>query len=100
MACLASRIPYDAPLTAEALARIETAESMLREQFGLRQLRVRDHFPLARIEVPEADITTLAQPDTRRKVVQRLQDLGYRYVTLDLQGFRSGSLNETLANSK
>ena len=100
MACLASRVPYDAPLTTEALARIEAAESVLRERFGLGQLRVRDHFPLARIEVPEADVTGLAQPETRRKVVQRLQELGYRYVTLDLRGFRSGSLNETLENNK
>ena len=100
MACLASRVPYDAPLTTEALARIEAAESVLRERFGLGQLRVRDHFPLARIEVPEADVTGLAQPETRREVVQRLQELGYRYVTLDLRGFRSGSLNETLENNK
>lgn len=100
MACLASRIPYDAPLTTEALSRIEAAESMLRERFSLRQLRVRDHFPLARIEVPESDVTGLAQPDTRREIVQRLQDLGYRYVTLDLRGFRSGSLNETLENNR
>jgi uncharacterized protein len=98
MACLASRIPYDDPLTAEALARIEAAESVLRERFGLRQLRVRDHFPLARIEVPEDDVSGLAQPDTRKEIVQHLQDLGYRYVTLDLRGFRSGSLNETLEN--
>jgi uncharacterized protein len=100
MACLASRVPYDAPLTTPALARIEAAESVLRERFGLRQLRVRDHYPLARIEVPEADIARLAQLDTRQEIVQRLQDLGYRYVTLDLRGFRSGSLNETLENSK
>jgi uncharacterized protein len=100
MACLASRVPYDVPLTTETLTRIEAAESVLRKRFGLRQLRVRDHFPLARIEVPEADITGLAQLDARKEIVQRLQDLGYRYVTLDLRGFRSGSLNETLENSR
>lgn len=99
MACLASRVPYDAPLTPRALARIEAAESVLRERFDLRQLRVRDHYPLARIEVPEVDVTRLAQLDTREEIVQRLQDLGYRYVTLDLRGFRSGSLNETLENN-
>lgn len=53
MACLASRVPYDTPLTAEALTRIEAAEAYLRKRFALRQLRVRDHFPIARIEVPE-----------------------------------------------
>ena len=95
MACLASRIPYDIPLTIEALARVDAAESALRECFALRQLRVRDHFPLARIEVPEADIARLLQPDARQEIVRRLQELGYRYVTLDLQGFRSGSMNES-----
>jgi uncharacterized protein len=100
MACLASRVPYDTPLTTKVLTRIEAAESVLREQFGLRQLRVRDHFPLARIEVPEADVARLAQLETREEIVQRLQDLGYRYVALDLQGFRSGSLNEILENGK
>jgi uncharacterized protein len=93
MACLASRIPYDTPLTPEALARIDAAESFLRERFALRQLRVRDHFPLARIEAPEAEIARLAQPGTREVIACRLQELGYRYVTLDLQGFRSGSMN-------
>jgi uncharacterized protein len=96
MACLASRVPYDVPLTAESLTRVEAAESVLRERFGLRQLRVRDHFPLARIEVLEKDIARLAQPDARQEILNRLQAQGYRYVTLDLRGFRSGSLNETL----
>jgi uncharacterized protein len=100
MACLASRVPYDTPLTTEALTRVEAAESVLREQFGLRQLRVRDHYPLARIEVSEADVARLAQLETREEIVRRLQDLGYHYVALDLQGFRSGSLNEILENGK
>ncbi len=93
MACLASRIPYDTPLTPEALARVDAAESFLRERLDLRQLRVRDHFPLARIEAPDVEIAHLAQPDTREAIVHHLQALGYRYITLDLQGFRSGSLN-------
>jgi uncharacterized protein len=96
MACLASRIPYDTPLTAEALARIDSAEAALRQRFGLHQLRVRDHFPLARIEVPEDDVTRLTGTEPRQWVVSRFQELGYRYVTLDLRGFRSGSMNETL----
>lgn len=96
MACLASRVPYDTPLTAEALIRVEAAEAYLREQFALRQLRVRDHFPLARIEVLETDIVCLSQPEIREEIVNRFHELGYRYVTLDLRGFRSGSLNETL----
>ncbi len=96
MACLASRVPYETPLTAETLSRVETAEATLRERFSLRQLRVRDHFPSARIEVPEQTIVHLAQPDVRDEIVAALQSLGYRYVTLDLSGFRSGSMNETL----
>lgn len=97
-ACLASRIPYDTPLTSEALARIDAAESFLRRllppaQRGKGGVRVRDHFPLARIEVPEAEIARLAQSDTREAIICRLQGLGYRYITLDLEGFRSGSLN-------
>jgi uncharacterized protein len=100
MACLASRVPYGIPLTAEALTRVDAAESALRERFALRQLRVRDHFPLARIEVPEGEIARLSQPDVREGIVWRLRELGYLYVTLDLQGFRSGSLNETITNDK
>jgi len=93
MACLASRIPYNTPLTGEALARIDAAESYLRERFALGQLRVRDHFPLARIEVPETEIARLSSADTRAAIVRRLRELGYRYVTLYLEGFRSGSMN-------
>ena len=100
MACLASRIPYDMPLTSEALARVEAAESALREHFSLRQLRVRDHFPIARIEVPEAEIARLTQHGVRQEIIRQLQTLGYSYVTLDLRGFRSGSLNETVVNDK
>jgi uncharacterized protein len=100
MACLASRVPYGTPLTAEGLARVDAAESALREHFAVRQLRVRDHFPLARIEVDEADIARLSRPDVRGEIVSRLRALGYRYVTLDLRGFRSGSLNEVLADGE
>jgi uncharacterized protein len=99
-ACLASRIPYDTPLTAEALARVEAAEAILRDVFALRQLRVRDHFPIARIEVPEVDVARLASPDAREAIVRRMEALGYRYVTLDLRGFRSGSMNEQLSNGQ
>lgn len=93
MACLASRIPYGTPLTPEALARVNAAEEVLRREWGLRQVRVRDHFPLARLEVPEEDVSRLAAPSARREVVRHLRELGYRYVTLDLEGFCSGSLN-------
>jgi uncharacterized protein len=98
MACLASRFPYGTDLTAGDLARVDAAENYLREEFGLRQLRVRDHMPVARIEVPGPDVQRLADPQVRGCIVARFKELGYTYVTLDLAGFRSGSLNEVLVN--
>ncbi len=96
LACLASRIPYGTPISREALARIEAAEELLRS-LGLRQLRVRHHARLARIEVEAGDLATFLDNETRRRVVEGLKALGYTYVTLDLAGFRSGSMNEALA---
>ncbi len=96
MACLASRFPYGALLTAEGLARVDAAEEFLRRAFGLRQLRVRDHLPVARVEVPEADLVRLIEPAARAQIVAKLKELGYTYIALDLAGFRSGSLNEVL----
>jgi uncharacterized protein len=95
-ACLASRFPYGTPLTAEGLARVEAAENALRDLWDLRQLRVRDHYPVARLEVPSEEIARLAQPQTRHRAVSALRALGYRYVTLDLVGYRMGSLNDEL----
>jgi len=96
MACLATRIPYGTPITIQALRRIEAAESFLRDSLNLRQLRVRDHGVIARIEVEPQDIEKLTSKDSRHRIVERLQQLGYKYVTLDLIGFRSGSMNEML----
>jgi uncharacterized protein len=98
-ACLASRFPYGTALTAEGLARVEAAEEALQRVLDLRQLRVRDHFPTARIEVPPERIGHLAQPDARAIAVQELRTLGYRYITLDLEGYRMGSLNDVLESS-
>jgi uncharacterized protein len=95
-ACLASRFPYGTRLTASGLARVEAAEEALHQLWGLPQLRVRDHFPVARIEVPSREITRLAHPDVRAGAVEALLGLGYRYVALDLQGYRMGSLNVDL----
>jgi uncharacterized protein len=92
-ACLATRFPYGTRLTAAGLARVEAAEEALREMGDLSQLRVRDHYPVARIEVPPIEIARLACPEVRTGAVHKLQALGYRYVTLDLQGYRMGSLN-------
>jgi uncharacterized protein len=98
MACLASRIPYGTPVTAETLARIEAAENALREA-GFRQFRVRHHETVARIEIPREEWPLLMEGQTLDVVVAALKRAGYLYVTLDLQGFRSGSMNEGLPAS-
>ncbi len=94
MACLSSRIPYGTPVTVEALERIGAAEAFLRT-LGIRQLRVRHHGEVARIELEPDGIAVLFAGDNRERVVERLNQLGYRHVTVDLAGFRSGSMNET-----
>ena len=100
MACLASRVPYGTPLAEESLTRVEAAEDVLRRLLGTHQLRVRDHFPLARIEVPADDIARVVSSGIREQIIGELKPLGYRYVTLDLGGFRSGSMNEVIGWTK
>jgi uncharacterized protein len=91
--CLASRIAYGVAVTSERLERIERAEQLLRE-LGWGEFRVRLHADeVARLEVPAASIERLASAEFRTRVVRELKQLGFRYVTLDLEGFRSGSLN-------
>ncbi len=92
-ACLASRVPYGQPITAEKLGRIERAENVLKD-LGFRQCRVRDHTPVARIEVPAEQIAQLV--GQRETITSALTELGYTFITVDLAGFRSGSMNETL----
>ncbi|GAB4568017.1 MAG: ATP-dependent sacrificial sulfur transferase LarE [Anaerolineae bacterium] len=93
MACLSSRLPYGTPVTREALARVEQAEEYLRS-LGFRQLRVRHHDNLARIEVERQDLPRLIELGPQ--VYAELKRIGYTYVTADLLGFRSGSMNELL----
>lgn len=93
--CLSSRVQYGEAITVEKLRRIDEAETYLCE-LGFRELRVRHHDDLARIEVSAADLARFADASLRDAVVRRLRALGYRYVTLDLLGFRSGSMNEVL----
>ena len=95
-ACLSSRIPYGSMVTVEALTRIAQAEEYL-HGLGIRQLRVRHHDTIARIEVEPQDFLTLTDESVREQVVAKFREIGYSYVTLDLQGFRSGSMNEVLA---
>lgn len=92
-ACLASRIPYGTPVTRAILARIDRAESTIRS-LGIRQCRVRAHGPVARIEVDAADLSEMLQ--LREAVAQAVKSAGFTYVSLDLEGFRSGSMNATL----
>jgi pyridinium-3,5-biscarboxylic acid mononucleotide sulfurtransferase len=95
MACLASRIPYGEEITPERLGRVERSEVSLRE-LGFVQLRVRDHGDVARIELSEAELGRMVDEDLRGQVVVALKAAGYRYVALDLQGYRTGAMNEVL----
>lgn len=97
--CLATRVPYGAPITAACLRRISGAERLLRE-LGFEGTRVRDYGDLARIELRPADLERAAAWPLRRRIVEPLRDLGYRYVTLDLLGYRSGSMDEVLPESE
>jgi pyridinium-3,5-biscarboxylic acid mononucleotide sulfurtransferase len=94
-ACLASRFPYGEDITEEALKRIDQAEEFL-FSLGFKQVRVRHYRNLARIEVYPEEMERLMESSLRERVVHRLKEIGYQYVTLDLQGFRSGSMNEVL----
>jgi uncharacterized protein len=92
-ACLSSRIPYDTEITSEKLHMVEQAEDALRA-LGFRVCRVRHHDTLARLELGRDEIARALEPGTREAVVRAVQDAGYRHVTIDLQGYRMGSLNE------
>ena len=94
-ACLSSRFPYGEKLTEEGLRRVEAAEEFLRKM-GLTELRVRSHGSIARIEVPEQQFEVVMEDWRRKMIVEFLKDLGFGYVALDLQGLRSGSMNEVL----
>ncbi|MBC8249421.1 MAG: ATP-dependent sacrificial sulfur transferase LarE [Anaerolineales bacterium] len=99
-ACLATRFPYGTPLTTKGLHRVEAAEAFLRAEFGLEGFRVRDHYPVARLEIEPTDWPNLLAEDARARIVAHLGELGYVYVALDLAGFRSGSMNEVLNATK
>lgn len=90
--CLSSRFPTGLPITIERLSQVDRAEAVLRDK-GFRELRVRHHEDIARIEVGEAELARFADPVLRAEIVAALKDLGFRHVALDLAGFRSGSLH-------
>lgn len=92
--CLSSRIPYGTKITREKLQQVAKSERFLREELGFRTVRCRHHDVIARIEVPVSDFA--AALEKRELIVARLKEFGFRYITIDLQGFRSGSLNEAI----
>ena len=94
-ACLASRFPYGTVITEENLSKVAQAEDFLRN-YGFKQLRVRHHEKMAKIELLEEDINRILEKNIREEVISFLNGLGYTYVTLDLKGYRTGSLNEML----
>jgi uncharacterized protein len=98
-ACLSSRFPYGFKITREALAKVDSAESLFRD-LGFRSFRVRHHDDkTARIEVGRDELQRLFDEDLRRNVVAHLKKLGFTYVTLDLQGYRTGAMNEVIPPS-
>ncbi|OGF50277.1 MAG: TIGR00268 family protein [Candidatus Firestonebacteria bacterium GWA2_43_8] len=99
MACLASRIPYGVGINSKILRRIGKAEEFLRNNY-FKQVRVRHHGTLARIEVMPKEFKLLLGPGTVKKIAEKLKKIGYTYITFDLEGFRSGSMNLVLKGKK
>ena len=95
-ACLASRFVYGETIDEERLRMVDQAEKLLLG-LGFRQMRVRVHGTLARIELPPEEISRITEERTRGQIVEKLREYGFTYVTLDLQGYRTGSMNEVLA---
>ena len=94
--CLSSRIAYGTPVTIERLSKIDQGEEILRE-FGFREFRVRHHDTLVRLEIAPEEMDRVLQREVVQELAARFRKLGFKYVTLDLQGFRSGSMNEALS---
>jgi pyridinium-3,5-biscarboxylic acid mononucleotide sulfurtransferase len=94
-ACLSSRLPYGTEVTVERLQQVEAGEERLRK-LGFRQVRLRHHGELARVEIDPAELGKALDPGMAKQIVQALKPLGFRYVSLDLEGYRMGSLNEVL----
>lgn len=95
--CLSSRIAYGTTVTIERLSKVDRGEEILRE-FGFREFRVRHHDQLVRLEISPAEMDRILRKEVFRELAARFRELGFKYVTLDLEGFRSGSMNEVLDN--
>jgi uncharacterized protein len=96
-ACLASRLPYGTQVTPERLRQVERGEEALRG-LGFRQVRLRHHGALARVEIDPAELARALTPEMARAISAAIKPLGFRYVALDLEGYRTGALNEVLAD--
>jgi len=94
--CLSSRIAYGTPVTIERLAKVDQGEAILRE-YGFREFRVRHHDQLVRLEIASSEMERILNPELLAEIATRFRELGFKYVTLDLNGFRSGSMNEVLS---
>ena len=95
--CLSSRIAYGTTVTIERLSKVDRGEEILRE-FGFREFRVRHHDQLVRLEISQSEMDRILRQDVFKELAARFRALGFKYVTLDLEGFRSGSMNEVLDN--
>lgn len=100
LACLASRIPFNQRITAERLERIESAERAVKGIVAVKQLRVRDHDDLARIEIGKEERAKFFDEEVLDKIAYVLKSLGFKYVTFDLEGFRSGSMLKTIEETE
>jgi uncharacterized protein len=98
LACLSSRIPYGTPVTADLLRRLDRCEEFLHD-LGFRQVRVRHHDTIARVEIDRAEFGRVLESDISDRIVARFKELGYTYVALDLAGYRTGSMNAHLPNN-
>ena len=92
LACLATRIPHGEEITEPRLKQIDQAEEFIRS-LGFKQVRVRYHFPIARIEIDPADISRIIGPSIRKVVVEKLKGIGFGYIVIDMEGYRSGSMD-------
>ena len=95
MACLASRFPYGTPITEKGLKMVEEAEEFLLNE-GFRGLRVRHHGPVARIEISTSDLRKIVNDDTRKAIVEKLRNIGFEHIALDLEGYISGKMNRSI----
>jgi uncharacterized protein len=97
-ACLASRLPYGTKVTTERLKQVEDAEERLRG-LGFQQVRVRHHGAMARVEIAPSELAKALDPEAAQRIVAAVKPLGFRYVALDLEGYRTGALNEVLPSA-